>query len=196
MNEIVRKEQLKLYEFIKNASVGSDGSMITLKCTVRKGDKVQTHKAAIQNHFRWFTESLIGKYFSEHLPDINTVEEARAELDRNKRKRGRQMADIRTNAVTYGIFRLFHDWKNMTTTNALCQFIVDYLNFFGMVDKNDVYINREWVRSQIRNFGKLDNPPRLEHIPPIRRYDLNNDDKKYPCLPAQKQCGTPDCYGL
>ena len=178
MNEIVRKEQLKLYEFIKNASVSSDGSMITLKCTVKKGDKVQTHKAAIQNYFRWFTESLIGKYFSEHLPDINTVEEARAELDRNKRKRGRQTADIRTNAVTYGIFRLFRDWKNMTTTNKLCQFIVDYLNFFGMVDKNDVYINREWVRSQIRNFGKLDNPPRLEHIPQIRRHDLNNDDKK------------------
>ena len=176
MNEIVRKEQLKLYEFIKNASVDSDGTMITLKCTVRKGDKENTHKVTIQNHFRWFTENLMGKYFSEYLPDIKTTEEARKELDRNKRKRGRQTADIRTNAVTYGIFRLFHEWKNMTTTNDLCKFIVDYLKFFGMIEENDVYINREWVRSQIRNFGKLDNPPRLEHIPPIRHLDLNNED--------------------
>lgn len=176
MNEMVRKEQLKLYEFIKNASVGSDGSEITLKCTVKKGDKVNTHKVTIQNHFRWFTERLMGKYFSEYLPDIKTAEEARKELDRDKRKRGRQAADIRTNAVTYGIFQLFHDWKNMTTTNELCQFIVDYLKFFGMVEENDVYINKEWVRSQIRNFGKLDNPPRLQHIPPIERLDLNNED--------------------
>lgn len=97
-----------------------------------------------------------GNRFFEHLKEIifygvENEEQAQAELDSMKRKRGRQPKDERSLAVLWGTFQYLTSLQGFRSDmpNALCDFLICLLQWMEYIP-SDSPIDRYWIRAELR----------------------------------------------
>lgn len=154
--KMVREDLLNLYIWLKDPQT---------KLEQKLALKHMTGSIKIKNSFGWFTRNLLTKYLDEYLPDIKTIEEAKTELLTYKKNSGRPTDDFRVNVITYGIYRMFNDLKKMNSpqSDSLCEFIIEYLKFIGILDE-DTKVDNQWVRAQIKYISSKPEPPKFEYL--------------------------------
>ena len=154
--DLVRKDLLKLYIFINQKQPRTaDARKLTLKHSLDKID--------IENYDNWFTQNLLKDYLTLYLSDVHSVEQAEEELKTYKKKAGRKASDPRIPAILYGLFRIVNDHEKTTSpqSDALCEFIITYLQFLGLIEE-DTHIDNQWIRAQINYIKTRPEPPKLE----------------------------------
>ena len=153
MYNLVREDLLKLFIFMH----GKDFK--TQRVSIKRDRKT----LKLENSYNWIFDRMATLYLKKYLADITTVEQAQKELATYKKKGGRPHENKNVNIVLYGIYRMFTEEKKMKSkaSDALCNMIVNFLKLTGLVRENDVYVNKAWVRSQIRYMSEQDAPPRF-----------------------------------
>lgn len=151
--EDVRKDLLKLYLFINDASTRPD-SKISIKH--------MTGAVNLENHYGWFTRRMLKEYLAKYLPDITTTEQAREALNGYKKQAGRKSADEREQILIYGIYRIFHENTEMNgdLPDRLCEFIFEYLKLIKVYDEEDV-LDMSTMRPTIRYIIKKPVQPKF-----------------------------------
>jgi hypothetical protein len=155
---IVREDLLRLYIFANE----------------RKSDTLQGQKISIKhakgsveitNYENWFTSKLLNDYLAVYLADIESVEQAEEELLKYKKRAGRKIKDNRIHIILYGIFRMFNDHKKMKSpqSDALCEFIISYLQFIGIFN-DDTDVDNQWIRAQITYLKTKPKPMKFDFI--------------------------------
>ena len=141
LNEMIRSDLLRLYIMLYDSSPQTTWiSIRTINGTIR-----------LRNYCNWFQDDMIKNYLKKNLPDIQNVSQAKSELEKNKRPKGRIPNDPRLSHLLWGTYSLLHDACAFKTPmpNRLCQFLLIYLQMLGIVPL-DTEIDTFWIRAQLR----------------------------------------------
>ena len=141
LNEMIRSDLLRLYIMLYGTSPQTTWiSIRTINGTLR-----------LRNYCNWFQDDMIKNYLKKNLPDIQNVSQAKSELEKNKRPKGRVPNDPRLSHLLWGTYSLLHDACAFKTPmpNRLCQFLIIYLQILGIVPL-DTEIDTFWIRAQLR----------------------------------------------
>lgn len=141
LNEMIRSDLLRLYIMLYDTSPQTTWiSIRTINGTLR-----------LRNYCNWFQDDMIKNYLKKNLPDIQNVSQAKRELEKNKRPKGRIPNDPRLSHLLWGTYSLLHDTCAFKTPmpNRLCQFLLIYLQMLGIVPL-DTEIDTFWIRAQLR----------------------------------------------
>ena len=141
LNEMIRSDLLRLYIMLYDTSPQTTWiSIRTINGTLR-----------LKNYCNWFQDDMIKNYLKKNLPDIQNVSQAKSELEKNKRPKGRVPNDPRLSHLLWGTYSLLHDACAFKTPmpNRLCQFLLIYLQMLGILPL-DTEIDTFWIRAQLR----------------------------------------------
>ena len=141
LDEMIRSDLLRLYIMLYDSSPQTTWiSIRTINGTIR-----------LRNYCNWFQDDMIKNYLKKNLPDIQNVSQAKSELEKNKRPKGRIPNDPRLSHLLWGTYSLLHDACAFKTPmpNRLCQFLLIYLQMLGIVPL-DTEIDTFWIRAQLR----------------------------------------------
>lgn len=141
LDEMIRSDLLRLYIMLYDSSPQTTWiSIRTINGTIR-----------LRNYCNWFQDDMIKNYLKKNLPDIQNVSQAKSELEKNKRPKGRIPNDPRLSHLLWGTYSLLHDTCAFKTPmpNRLCQFLLIYLQMLGIVPL-DTEIDTFWIRAQLR----------------------------------------------
>ena len=141
LNEMIRSDLLRLYIMLYGTSPQTTWiSIRTINGTIR-----------LRNYCNWFQDDMIKNYLKKNLPDIQNVSQAKRELEKNKRPKGRIPNDPRLSHLLWGTYSLLHDTCAFKTPmpNRLCQFLLIYLQMLGILPL-DTEIDTFWIRAQLR----------------------------------------------
>lgn len=150
-----RKDLLELYLFLQEIKTTKPQ---TLKISHPKS------RVSISNDNYWL-EQVLEEHLKINASDIESKEQAQAELKTYAPLKGRKSTDHDRNVLIYGIYRLFNDQLELEreTPNDLCEFIVRYLQFVNKVD-TDKDIDNEWIRAQISYMKSRPIAPKFEFL--------------------------------
>ena len=141
LDEMIRSDLLRLYIMLYDSSPQTTWiSIRTINGTIR-----------LRNYCNWFQDDMIKNYLKKNLPDIQNVSQAKSELEKNKRPKGRIPNDPRLSHLLWSTYSLLHDTCAFKTPmpNRLCQFLLIYLQMLGIVPL-DTEIDTFWIRAQLR----------------------------------------------
>lgn len=130
----LRKELLELYIWCENTEY-VPMTKNKLKLSINRGEPNHA-TLELENYDNYIVRSALKNYCISHLPDIHSVDEARAELAELKRA-GRKLANPDSYWVIYGVYNMFKDMTNdtKTTSAALVRIIGQYLHCVGLEDE-------------------------------------------------------------
>ena len=141
LDEMIRSDLLRLYIMLYDSSPQTTWiSIRTINGTIR-----------LRNYCNWFQDDMIKNYLKKNLADIQNVSQAKSELEKNKRPKGRIPNDPRLSHLLWGTYSLLHDTCAFKSPmpNRLCQFLLIYLQMLGIVPL-DTEIDTFWIRAQLR----------------------------------------------
>ena len=141
LDEMIRSDLLRLYIMLYDSSPQTTWiSIRTINGTIR-----------LRNYCNWFQDDMIKNYLKKNLPDIQNVSQAKSELEKNKRPKGRIPNDPRLSHLLWGTYSVLHEACAFKTPmpNRLCQFLLIYLQMLGIVPL-DTEIDTFWIRAQLR----------------------------------------------
>ena len=99
LNEMIRSDLLRLYIMLYDTSPQTTWiSIRTINGTLR-----------LKNYCNWFQDDMIKNYLKKNLPDIQNVSQAKSELEKNKRPKGRVPNDPRLSHLLWGTYSLLYD---------------------------------------------------------------------------------------
>lgn len=129
----MRKELLELYIFCQETPYKKQKSNEII-LTINKGLQKSQRKIVLPNFDNWMLRSALLNYCQEHLIDIHSIEEAKAELKALK-KGGRSLADPNVYRIIYGTFTMFKEAAKDTKAISprLCRLINNYLVYLGLI---------------------------------------------------------------
>lgn len=144
----LRKELLELYIFCEEMKY-IPMTKNSLKLSINKGEPNHT-TLELENYDNYIVRSALKNYCLSHLPNIHSVNEARAELAELKRA-GRKLANPDSYWVIYGVYNMFKDMTNdpKTTSAALVRIVGQYLHRIGLEDET-VALDEQNIASRIR----------------------------------------------
>ena len=148
LNEMIRSDLLRLYIMLYDTFPQTTWiSIRTINGTLR-----------LKNYCNWFQDDMIKNYLKKNLPDIQNVSQAKRELEKNKRPKGRVPNDPRLSHLLWGTYSLLHDACAFKTPmpNRLCQFLLIYLQMLGILPL-DTEIDTFWIRAQLRYISSKKN---------------------------------------
>ena len=138
---MIRPDLLKLYIMLYDTSTENRWiSIRTVNGTIR-----------LRNYCNWFLDDMIKTYLKNNLPDIKSISQAKEELEKSKRHKGRIPNDPRISHLLWGTYRLFQDTCTFKSPmpNKLCQFLLVYLQMLEVIPINPE-IDTFWIRAQLR----------------------------------------------
>lgn len=144
----LRKELLELYIFcdeLKYTPMANNN----LKLSINR--KEPNYAACeLENYDNYIVRSALKNYCISHLPDIHSVDEARAELAELKRG-GRKLINPDSYWVIYGVYNFFKDLTNdpKITSAAIVRIIGRYLHCIGLEDEK-VALDEQNIAARIR----------------------------------------------
>lgn len=144
----LRKELLELYIFCEEMEYTSM-TKNDLKLSINKGEPNHA-TLELENYDNYIVRSALKNYCISHLPDIHSVDEARAELAELKRA-GRKLTNPDSYWVIYGVYKMFKDMTNDSkiTSAALVRIIGQYLYCIGLEDEK-VALDEQNIAARIR----------------------------------------------
>ena len=144
----LRKELLELYIFCEEMEY-TPMTKNNIKLSINKGEPNHT-TLELDNYDNYIVRSAWKNYCISHLPEIHSVDEARAELAELKRA-GRKLANPDSYWVIYGVYNMFKDMTNdpKATSAALVRIIGQYLYCIGLEDEM-VALDEQNIAARIR----------------------------------------------
>lgn len=141
LDGMIRPDLLKLYIMLYDTSSKNTWiSIRTVNGTIR-----------LRNYCNWFLDDMIKNHLKKTLPDIQNISQAKAELEKSKRHKGRIPNDPRLSHLLWGTYRLFLDACTFKSPmpNKLCQFLLVYLQMLEVIPMT-TEIDTFWIRAQLR----------------------------------------------
>ncbi len=149
----IREDIIKLYKLTQESQV----SNVPIKVTIG-GNTIE-----IRNDYQWFNCFLTHRLFPHCIPEINSVEDAKAELD-HQNKGGRPKSDPVIKGIVYGVATYFHE-KGIVTGKApknLVRFIMELLIMMDLLSDPTAkqVIGENWIKSRIHQLDE----PQLDNL--------------------------------
>lgn len=148
----IEKDMARLYAFLQDHPKEEI-------LTIQMGkDKVELDDA-----FNWFQDVMNYQVFLNCIPHIHTKEEAQALY---RKKAGRHQTREEVNAIVGGIAGFFADEeliKGKAPLNLL-KFIRKILVMMDLIDENDIFVTKDWIKSQISNIQKSGKDARFTNL--------------------------------
>ena len=152
--ELIRRETLKLLVF---SGETRNGDSITIHSS--------TSKVKFANYTDWMRGRLLGPFLKAEEIESISKDEAKAILQRTRKKAGRTPPDPRTQPLLLGSYELITSLRDFPTPmpNNLCEFLQNLLTFWGALPENPV-IDPMWIRAQLRYLRKREKRPDFGRI--------------------------------